>query len=479
MEGEAAAAALADYACGPADAGEEARAAARLCLLDSLGCAFAALAEPGCAAQLGPALPGLAPAAGAMALGGAAPLDPFKAAFDNGALIRWLDYNDTWLAAEWGHPSDNFAGLLALGDWLCRNPGALPGAGAARVGDVLELAVKAYEIQGVLALANAFNRVGVDHVVLVKVATAALAARLAGGGRAAVERALAHALIDGHSLRTYRHAPNAGARKSWAAGDAAARGLRLGLMAARGQLDALPAPLAAPTWGLQDALLKGKPLVLARPLGSYVIENVLYKASFPAEFHAQTAAECALRLHGQARGRLDAIKAIEVRTQEAAMRIISKTGPLRNYADRDHCLRYIVAVALLEGRLGAEHYGDAYAASRPEIEKLRAVTRVAEDPAYTEAYLDPERRAIPNALRLRYADGGASGWVEEFYPLGHVRRRAEALPPLRAKFTAAAAPVLGAAAAARMLALFDEPARLDALPVSALVDLTRPAAAGG
>ncbi len=413
-----------------------------------------------------------------MALCGEGPLDIFKAAFDNGALIRWLDYNDTWLAAEWGHPSDNFAGLLALGDWLCRNPGVLDGAGGAAVGDVLELAVKAYEIQGVLALANAFNRVGVDHVALVKVANAALTARLAGGGRAAVEQALAHSLIDGHSLRTYRHAPNVAARKSWAAGDAAARGLRLGLMAARGQLDPLPAPIATPTWGMQDALLKGKPLVLAQPPGSYVIENILYKVSFPAEFHAQTAAECALRLHEQAKGRLDEIAAIEVRTQEAAVRIISKTGALRNYADRDHCLRYIIAVALLEGKLEAKHYGDAYAKSRPEIEKLRAVTEVAEDPAYTEAYLDPARRAIPNAIRLRYADGSASDWVEEYYPLGHVRRRAEALPALRAKFTAAAEPTLGTDRAAALLALFDEPARLDALAVSELVDLTRDAKAG-
>lgn len=463
--------ALGEYVCAPPEMAPAALDAAQLCLLDSIGCACAAMHEPACAALLGPAAPGTEPSRGAVPLGGGPPLDPLKAAFDNGALIRWLDYNDTWLAAEWGHPSDNFAGLLALGDWLCRAPDSLPGVAAPNVGKLLELAVQAYEIQGVLALTNAFNRFGIDHVVLVKLATASCTARLAGADRAAVEAALAHAWIDGHSLRTYRHAPNVSARKSWAAGDAASRGLRLGLMAAQGQLDGLPAPLATPAWGLQDASLRGHELELPQPLGSYVSENILYKVSFPAEFHAQTAAEAALQLHRQAR--LDELAGIDVRTQEAAMRIIVKDGPLRNYADRDHSLQYIIAVALLEGKLAAKHYSDAYAASRPELERLRGLMQVEEDPQYTKDYLDPKQRAIPNALRLRYIDGSATDWVEVRFPLGHVRRRAEAAPLLRQKFSAAASAALGEDAAARLLELFDDAARLRAMPVSDLVDLAR------
>ena len=410
---------------------------------------------------------------GAKVIGTGALLDPLKAAFDNGSMIRWLDYNDTWLAAEWGHPSDNLGGLLAVADYLSRNPAALGPAAptTVTVGELLRLAIQAHEIQGVLALENSFNRVGLDHVLLVKLATAGLVARLVGGDEQAVLSALSHAWVDGHSLRTYRHAPNTSQRKSWAAGDATSRGVRLALMATRAGLAALPSVLSTPRWGFADVLFNGCQPNLTQALGCYVMENILFKVSFPAEFHAQTAAECAVVLHLQVQGRLDAIERINIRTQESAIQIISKEGELRNYADRDHCLQYIVAVALLEGELRAEHYSDDYARN-PAIDRLRSLMIVQEDLSFSTEYLDPSKRAIANAIQVTFADGTATDWVTVKYPLGHRRRRDEAQPLLVDKFRTAAVPRLGVTRADELIQMFLDADLLDPVGVNDFIDLT-------
>jgi 2-methylcitrate dehydratase len=413
---------IADYVLDPTPPSELALETARYALLDSIGCAFRALGVPECAALLGPIVPGTVVPDGCHVPGTPHVLDPVKAAFDTGSLIRWLDYNDTWLAAEWGHPSDNFGAILAVAEYVARRGRPLI------VRDVLAAAVKAYEVQGVLALENSFNRVGLDHVLLVRVASTAVAAALFGATRQQVVDALSHAFLDGGALRTYRHAPNTGPRKSWAAGDATSRGVRLVLMALAGA-PGCPSPLEARRWGFQDALFGGKPLTLARPLGSYVMENVLFKVAAPAEFHAQTALEAAVALHPEAIARLDEIERIEVDTQESAIRIISKVGPLHNHADRDHCLQYIIAVGLLKGSLSPADYGDA-AAADPRIDHLRSLMVVREDRRYSRDYLDPDKRSIVNAVRLVYRDGTSSPRVEVEYPLGHRRRRAEAYPLL-------------------------------------------------
>jgi 2-methylcitrate dehydratase len=354
-------------------------------------------------------------------------LDPVKAAFDTGALIRWLDFNDTWLAAEWGHPSDNLGAILAIAQHR-----DLP------VGDVLEAAVVAHEIQGVLALENAFNRAGLDHVVLVKVASAAAACRLLGLGEEQVVAALSHAWIDGQSLRTYRHAPNTGPRKSWAAGDATSRGVFLALLAERGE-PGYASALTAPQWGFESVYF---PLRLAQPPASYVMDNILFKVSYPAEFHAQTAAECAVLLHEAVEDRVEEIERIEIETQEPAIRIIDKSGPLRNPADRDHCLQYVTVAALLHGDLRDEHYEDE-AARDPRIDRLRERCVVTEEPRYTRDYLDPAKRSIPNAVRVVFADGSSTARVEIEYPLGHPRRRGEAEAPLRKKLHRNLEPAFG------------------------------------
>ena len=455
---------LASYVLKPPESTELARATARLCLLDSLGCALAALAHDECSAQLGPPAPGVQSTGGAKVIGTGELLDPLKAAFDNGALIRWLDFNDTWLAAEWGHPSDNLGGLLAIGDYLCRN-----GHRAVTVGELLELSIQAHEIQGVLALENSFNRVGLDHVLLVRIASTATICKLLGVGSDRLADALANAFIDGSALRTYRHAPNVTARKSWAAGDATSRAARLALMAKGPGVGALPAALETPTWGFGDVLLGGAALKLAQPLGCYVMENILFKVAYPAEFHAQTALEAAIALHPEVKGRLAQIERIEVRTQEAATRIIVKDGPLRNYADRDHCLQYIVAVGLCEGDLVGAHYHEPYA-TRPELERLRALTAVREEPRFSADYLDPAKRSIANAVKVLFADGSATAEAVVEYPLGHRRRRDEAKPALLAKFASNATAALGEERTEALLALFEDPAALDATSVSALVD---------
>lgn len=458
---------LADYVLGYRSE-PEALAAARLCLADALGCALEALDYPGCTRLLGPVVAGTVVPNGARVPGTAFQLDPVQAAFSLGTMIRWLDFNDTWLAAEWGHPSDNIGAILATADWLSRT-GVAAGGGAVGMGRVLEAIVKAYEIQGVLALDNAFNRVGLDHVILVKVASSAVCAWLMGGSRTEIVNAISQAFVDGQPLRVYRHAPNTGSRKSWAAGDAAARAVRLAIFSVRGEMG-YPQALSAPSWGFYDVHFGGRPFVVERPFGSYVIENILFKVAFPAEFHAQTAVECALQLRPQVAKRLDQIGRIVIRTQEPALRIIDKRGPLANSADRDHCLQYAVAVALVFGRLTAADYEDETAAD-PRLDALRARMRCVEDERFSRDYLDPERRSIANAVQVFFRDGSCTDEVVVEYPIGHRRRRAEAMPLLADKFARNLARRLPEERRQAIVALGSDPDRLDAMPVHEYVDL--------
>ncbi len=419
---------IADYVLDTKPFSDLAIDTARYCLMDSLGCGLLALTFPDCVKHLGPVVPGATMTNGVRVPGTSFELDPIKGAFDIGCIVRWLDFNDTWLAAEWGHPSDNLGAILAVADYLCRS-----GSRAVTMGEVLTAMIKAHEIQGVLALQNSFNRVGLDHVVLVKVASTAVATKMLGGTRQQIINALSHAWVDGQSLRTYRHAPNAGPRKSWAAGDATSRAVRLALIAMNGEIG-IPTALTSPRWGFQDVLFKEKPVVLERPLGSYVMENILFKIAFPAEFHAQTAVEAAFALHPVVKNRLKEIKAIHVQTHESAIRIIDKKGAMNNPADRDHCLQYMIAIGLLFGELKAEHYENAFHAAHPEIDALRDRMIVTEEKQYSIDYLDPEKRSIANALTIEFADGSRSQRVAVEYPLGHRRRREEGIPLLIEKF---------------------------------------------
>lgn len=407
---------------------------ARNCLIDTLGCGLEALEYPACTKLMGPIVPGTIVPHGAKIPGTQFQLDPVQAAFNIGAMIRWLDFNDTWLAAEWGHPSDNLGAILAVADWLSRRAVAA-GKPPLTMRNVLTAMIKAHEIQGCIALENSFNQVGLDHVLLVKVASTAVAAHLLGLNREESLNAVSLAWVDGQSLRTYRHAPNAGSRKSWAAGDATSRAVRLALMAATGEMG-YPSVLSAPTWGFYDVLFKGEPFRFQRPYGSYVMENILFKISYPAEFHAQTAVECAMQLHQfltQAGKTSADIRKITIRTHEACMRIIDKTGPLDNPADRDHCIQYMVAVPLIFGRLTASDYEDDIAAD-PRIDALREKVLCIEDPAFTADYHDPERRSIANALTVELNDGSVLDEVVCEYPIGHKRRRQDGIPLLEAKF---------------------------------------------
>ncbi len=460
--------AIADYCCDFEVTSQKAITTARHCLMDSLGCALLALQYPECTKHLGPIVPGTLVPDGAKVPGTQFQLDPVKAAWDIGALVRWLDFNDTWLAAEWGHPSDNLGAILGLGDYLARKALA-EGESPLTVGDVLHLMIKAHEIQGVLALENSFNRVGLDHVLLVKVASAAVAARMLGASKDQVIDTLSQAWVDGQSLRTYRHAPNTGSRKSWAAGDASSRAVRLALMVDKGEMG-LPSVLTAPTWGFYDVLFKGKRFAFQRPYGSYVMENILFKISFPAEFHAQTAVECAMALHPQVKDRIAEIERIEIHTQESGVRIISKDGPLHNPADRDHCIQYMVAVPLLFGRLTAGDYEDAVAAD-PRIDTLRERMRVAEDPRYTRDYLDPDKRSIANAIQVFFKDGTSTDKVEVEYPIGHRRRRAEGIPVLESKFLSALKTRFPNGQAQRIYDLCQDENRLMATPLNRFMDL--------
>jgi len=399
--------------------------------MDTLGCGFEALGYPACTKLLGPIVPGTIVPNGAKVPGTQFQLDPVQAAFNIGAMIRWLDFNDTWLAAEWGHPSDNLGGILAAADYISRKAVA-EGKKPLIMKDVLTAMIKAHEIQGVIAIDNSFNRVGLDHVVLVKVATTAVVSKMLGCTKEEVINALSNAWIDGQSLRTYRHAPNTGSRKSWAAGDATSRGVRLALMALKGEMG-YPSALTAKTWGFYDALFKGNEFKFQRPYGSYVMEHVLFKISFPAEFHAQTAVECAMQLHPVVKDRIDQIDKIELTTHESAIRIIDKKGPLHNPADRDHCLQYMVAIGLIFGQLTSAHYEDSVAAD-PRIDALREKMICSESAQYTKDYLDPAKRSIANAVQIFFKDGLKTGKIEVEYPIGHRRRRKEGIPVLVDKF---------------------------------------------
>jgi 2-methylcitrate dehydratase len=404
---------------------------ARLCLMDTLGCGMLALNFPECTKLLGPVVPGASLEGGARIPGTSYELEPVQAAFNIGTMIRWLDFNDTWLAAEWGHPSDNLGAILAVADYLCRE-NCRTGRPPILMQDVLSAMIKAHEIQGCLALENSFNRVGLDHVFLVKVASTAVVAQLLGGNRDMILRALSQVFVDGQSLRTYRHAPNAGSRKSWAAGDATSRAVRLALIAKAGEMG-YPSALSAPTWGFYDVLFDKKAFSFQRPYGSYVMENVLFKLSYPAEFHAQTAVECAVKLHPFVTERFDDISKIELVTHESAIRIISKQGALHNPADRDHCLQYMVAIGLLFGDLKAEHYEDKYAVD-PRIDILRSKMHVTENERFSKEYHDPEKRSIANSIKLIFNDGTESELITVEYPIGHKRRRQEGIPVLMSKF---------------------------------------------
>jgi 2-methylcitrate dehydratase len=393
-------------------------------------------------------------------------LDPVQAAFSIGAMIRWLDFNDTWLAAEWGHPSDNLGGILSVADYLSRKR-VMEGAKPLTVRDVLTAMIKAHEIQGVLALENSFNRVGLDHVILVRVASTAVITALLGGTHEQIINAVSNAWIDGGALRTYRHAPNTGSRKSWAAGDATSRAVRHALIALKDEMG-YPSALSAPTWGFYDVLFKGKPFSLPQPFGSYVMENVLFKISFPAEFHAQTAVECAMKLHPLVKDLIADIDHIMIETQEPGVRIIDKTGPLANPADRDHCIQYMVAVPLIFGRLTAEDYEDAVATD-PRIDTLREKMRVRENVTFTEDYYAPEKRYIGNAVQVFFRDGASTPRVQVDYPIGHRKRREEGMPVLVQKFEASVDAHFKPKQAERVKALFTDPKTLDAMSVSEFV----------
>jgi len=461
---------LADYIVGGAEAAGASDVTwdtARLTMMDALGCAVQALSYPACHRLVGPIVPGAKLPGGARVPGTSFELDPVQAALSLGAMIRWLDFNDTWLAAEWGHPSDNFGGILALADYLCRCPSEQGGRGVT-VREALEAGILAYEVQGVLALDNAFNRVGLDHVMLVRIASAGVAAKMLGGSRQQIIDALSHAWVDGCALRTYRHAPNTGSRKSWAAGDATSRAVRLALLVMKGEMGYASA-VTAKTWGFQDVLYRGNDVTLARPLSSYVMDHILFKVSYPAEFHAQTAVEAGVALHPEVKDRLDDIQEVRMHTQEPGMRIISKTGELRNPADRDHCLQYMTAVALIHGDLRAEHYEDD-AAADPRIDALRAKMVVEEDAGFSKDYLDPEKRSIANRVQVVFTDGTQTQPAEVHYPLGHRRRRDEARPVLWEKFTRSLNGWYDAGQAQSIRALFEDPAKLDAMPVSGLMN---------
>ena len=460
---------IADYTLAPeAITSDEALDTARLCLMDSLGCALLALAYPACTKLLGPVVPGavMPPGTGARVPGTSFELDPVQAAFNVGAMVRWLDFNDTWLAAEWGHPSDNLGAILAVADFVSQRA-ARSGERPLTVRDVLVAMVQAHEIQGVLALENGFNRVGLDHVLLVRIASTAVAARLLGGTREDLLNALSNAWLDGGALRAYRHAPNTGSRKSWAAGDASARAVRHALMALKGEMG-YPSALTAPTWGFQDALFKGKELRVPQPFGSYVMEHVLFKISFPAEFHAQTAVEAALALHPSVGKRLAEVTRVVIETQESGQRIIDKTGPLDNPADRDHCLQYMVAVPLIFGRLTAEDYEDTVARDA-RIDALRLKMEVRENADFTRDYLDPAKRSIGNAVQVFFNDGTTTERVAVEYPVGHRHRRAEGVPLLVEKFERALRTKLPTRQADAVLALCRDRARLEAMPVPRFV----------
>ena len=472
---------IARYVCNMEIKSAEAYDTARNCLIDTLGCGLLALRFPECTKHLGALVPGTTVRNGARVPGTSHELDPVKAAWDIGAMIRWLDYNDTWLAAEWGHPSDNLGGILAVADYLSRcrmSEGRMP----LTMRDVLTAMIKAHEIQGVLALENSFNRVGLDHVVLVKVASVAVVTRLLGGSEAQVIDALSQAFVDGQALRTYRHSPNAGSRKSWAAGDATSRAVRLAMITMAGEMG-IPGVLTAPQWGFYDVLFaktnkdqKIKPedqrrFSLKQSYASYVMENILFKISFPAEFHSQTACEAAVLLHPQVKERLNDISRILIHTHESAIRIISKVGPLANPADRDHCIQYMVAVPLAFGDLVAEHYEDSFHEAHPVIDQLRDKMEIIEDPRYSREYLEADKRSIANAIQVFFKDGSSTEKIAVEYPIGHRRRRAEGIPVLEQKFLGNLRTRFPEQRCQQIMALCMDSNRLEATPVNEFMEM--------
>ncbi|MDE1886676.1 MAG: bifunctional 2-methylcitrate dehydratase/aconitate hydratase [Gammaproteobacteria bacterium] len=459
---------IAEYVLGYQIKSPEAYETARYCLMDTLACGMLALNYPACTKLLGPLVEGATLTGGARVPGTGYELDPVQGAFNIGAMIRWLDFNDTWLAAEWGHPSDNLGGILAAADYLSRKNLAARKS-SLTVRDVLTAMIKAHEIQGVLALENSFNRVGMDHVLLVRVASTAVVTMLLGGTREQVINAVSQAFIDGGALRTYRHAPNAGSRKSWAAGDATSRGVRLALIALTGEMG-YPTALSAKTWGFYDVLFKGQPFKFQRAYGSYVMENVLFKISYPAEFHAQTAVECAMTLHPQVGDKLEQIEKVVIETQEPGLRIIDKTGPLNNPADRDHCIQYMTAIPLIFGRLSAKDYEDQVAADA-RIDALRARMEVRENPQFTKDYYDPAKRYIGNAVQVFFKDGSKTERVAVDFPIGHRKRRAEGIPVLVKKFEQAIAGRLPVKQCEALKVLCADQKKLEATPVTEFMKL--------
>ncbi len=472
---------IADYVLNYEISSEEAMDTARNCLMDTLGCGLLALRFPECTKHLGPIVQGTTVPNGARVPGTQHILDPVKAAWDIGCVIRWLDFNDTWLAAEWGHPSDNLGGILAVADHLSQK-NLSQGATPLTMEQVLQAMILAHEIQGVLALENSFNRVGLCHVLLVRVASTAVVTKMMGGSREQIMAAVSQAWVDGSSLRTYRHAPNAGSRKSWAAGDATSRGVRLADISLRGEMG-IPGVLTAPQWGFYDVSfsqtnadlkLKDKAdrsFKFQRDYGAYVMENILFKISFPAEFHSQTACEAAVRLHPEVKDRLDDIDKIVITTHESAIRIISKVGPLANPADRDHCLQYMTAVPLIFGDLVAEHYENDFHAANPLIDELRDKMEILEDKRYSEEYHDPDKRSIANAMQVFFKDGSSTEKVEIEYPIGHRRRRGEGIPVLEAKFKRNLATRFPTERCDAIFDLCKDEKRLHATPVNEFMDL--------
>lgn len=472
---------IADYTLNYQITSDEAWRIARYCLMDSLGCAILALRFPECTKHLGPFVPGTIVPSGARVPGTPYRLDPIKAAWDIGCTIRWLDYNDTWLAAEWGHPSDNLGAILATADYLAQQ-NIVNGDAPLLMHDVLEAMILAHEIQGILALENSFNRVGLDHVILVKIASTAVAAKLMGATREQMLSALSHAWVDGQALRTYRHAPNAGSRKSWAAGDATSRAVHLAYIAMRGEMG-IPSVLTAQQWGFYDVSFSKtvrdqaikpeleRPFSLPQEFDTYVMENILFKIAYPAEFHAQTAVEAALLLHPKVKNRLPDIDKIVLTTHESAIRIISKKGALANPADRDHCLQYMVAVPLIFGQLIAEHYEDDFHASHPMIDELRDKMEVVEDPRFSAEYLEPEKRSIANAVQVFFNDGSSTDNILVEYPLGHRRRRDEAIPLLEEKFSSNLATHFSQQRCEKIHTLLSDQGALADTPVNTFMEL--------
>jgi 2-methylcitrate dehydratase len=453
--------AIADYALSYAIDSPLAYETAAYCLMDTLACGFQALKYPACTKLMGPVVPGASLTGGARVPGTAYELDPINGAFNIGCMIRWLDFNDTWLAAEWGHPSDNLGGILAVADYLSRSGKKVS------VRDVLGAMIKAHEIQGVLALENSFNRVGLDHVLLVRVASTAVVTAMLGGSREQIINAVSNAWIDGGALRTYRHAPNTGSRKSWAAGDATSRAVRHALFAMKGEMG-YPSALSAKTWGFQDVLFKGKALALPQPFGSYVMENVLFKISFPAEFHAQTAVEAAMTLHAQVAPKLNEVERVVIETQEPGVRIIDKTGPLANPADRDHCIQYMVAIPLLFGRLTAADYEDQIA-NDPRVDLLRGKMQVKENVTFTKEYYAADKRYIGNAVQVYFKDGTATQRIQVDFPIGHRKRRAEGMPVLVQKFESSVAAHFAPKQTESIKAMFADQKSLATMAVSDFV----------